>query len=181
MVSTVVGVNEDTWSQVMKDGPVRQHRTGVLKGQEPMSTETSGTENGIERKKVITDADPKAVKRAQWEAFEFELEAPRQIRVINGSHADPTGHTYLVDVEDGVPVICGCPAFQYGDGPCKHMIAVAIRQPVIEAIAGAQTPTIPDGGETIEICRNGQEGCCGPDGDELPCFECYRGDRLRPE
>lgn len=164
----------------MKDGPVRQHRTGVL-SPEPMSTQASGTEERIERKNIIADADPKAVKRAQWEAFEFELEGSNQIRVINGSYSDPEAHTYTVTVEDGVPINCGCPADTCRDTPCKHRVAVAIRQPVMEAIAGAQTPTIPDGGEPIETCPNGQEGCCGPDGDELPCFECYRGDRLGTE
>ena len=37
-----------------------------------------------------------------------------------------------------------------------------------------------DGGQLLEAtedtdtCKNGQAGCCGPDGDDLPCFECYK-------
>lgn len=131
-----------------------------------MSKQTRGTENGI-----VREADPKAVKRAQWEAFEFDLEAPGLIRVSNGSYENPENHSYLVNIETDIPVACQCKAFEYGDGPCKHMVAVAIRQPVLTA---AQTVVIPDGGTGMETCQNGQPDCCGPDGDDLPCFECYR-------
>lgn len=26
----------------------------------------------------------------------------------------------------------------------------------------------------VETCQNGQHGCCGPDGDDLFCFECFK-------
>ena len=131
-----------------------------------MSKQTRRTENGI-----VNDADPKTVKRAQWESFSFELEAPGLIRVINGSHENPEEHSYRVNVENGEPVACECKSFQYNDGPCKHAVAVAIREPVLQA---AQSVPVTDGGEVTDTCQNGEEGCQGPHGDKLPCFECYQ-------
>ncbi|WP_245998531.1 SWIM zinc finger family protein [Halalkalicoccus subterraneus] len=119
---------------------------------------------------LVASATEKTVKRAQWESFSFELEAPGLVLVTNDSH-DEDGHSYLVNVETDVPVACECKAFEYGNGPCKHMVAVAIREPVLKA---AQVVPIPDGGQTDNTCKNGQTGCCGPDGDDLPCFDCYQ-------
>lgn len=48
-----------------------EHRTGGSQGREPMSAKTSRTENSI-----VGEADPKTIKRSQYEAFEFDLEAP---------------------------------------------------------------------------------------------------------
>lgn len=143
-----------------------------------MSSKTSGTENSIERKQLLEDANELVIKRAQFEAFEFELETPGLLTVINGSHENPDDHRYRVNVEDGVPCACECPAFEYGDGPCKHMISIVIREPVLQAAQweqeASQSPTMADGGQDVDICPNGQEGCCGPTGDDLPCFDCYR-------
>lgn len=50
------------------------------------------------------------------------------------------------------------------------MVAVAIREPVLKA---AQAELVADGGKDMETCKNGQTDCYGPDGDDLPCFECY--------
>ncbi|WP_336363179.1 SWIM zinc finger family protein [Halalkalicoccus salilacus] len=122
-------------------------------------------------KSIVNDADQKTVQRAQYEAFEFELDTPGLVTVINASHKNPADHSYLVNVETDTPVACECKAFQYRDGPCKHMVAVAIREPVLKA---AQSVPIPDGGKDMETCQNGQTSCCGPHGDELPCFECYQ-------
>lgn len=108
-----------------------------------MSTQASGTENSIERKQLVEEADSKVIKRAEWEALEFEMEAPGIVRVINGSHETLEDHSYLVNVENDIPVACECPAFEYSDGPCKHMVAVAIRRPVMEA---ANRPVRADGG-----------------------------------
>lgn len=110
-----------------------------------MSTQASSTENGIDCKQLIEEADPKTIKRAEWEAFEFEMKAPGIVRVINGSHKNPEDHSYLVNVENGVPVACECPDFEYDNGPCKHTVAVAIREPVIEA---ATRPVMAEGGVT---------------------------------
>ena len=139
--------------------------------------------------------DVSTAKHAQWEAFEFTLAAPGIVTVRNGSYDDPENHTYRVNVENGVPVACECPADTYQDGACKHRVAVAIREPVLEAAREYENKherpepprAVADGGEVLEAtedgddgendpnaCENGQVGCCGPEGDELPCFECYR-------
>ncbi len=130
--------------------------------------------------------DASTAKRAQWEAFEFTLEAPGLVRVTNGSYGDDSeNHSYRVNVENGIPVACECKADTYQKGACKHRVAVAIRGPVLSA--GAHTPVVADGGQLIDAgddgaiitenpdaCENGQVGCCGPDGDDLPCFPCYQ-------
>lgn len=96
------------------------------------------------KSELVEQADEKTVKRAQWESFSFELEAPGMVLVTNDSY-DDDGHSYLVNVETDVPVACECKAFEYGDGSCKHMIAVAIREPVLMAAQSRQQPTpIPD-------------------------------------
>lgn len=150
------------------------HRTGGSQGREPMSTQASGTENGIERKQLVEEVDPKVIQRAEWEALEFEMEAPGIVRVINGSHETPEDHSYLVNVENDIPVACECPAFEYSDGPCKHIVAITIREPVLKA---AQAVGIPDGGQDMDTCRNGQTGCGGPNGDDLPCFGCFQSQK----
>lgn len=145
---------------------VREHPDGLSQWGKPMSTQASGTE-----KSIVGEADPKAIKRAQWETFEFTMEAPGMVRVSNESHEDGKDHSYLVNIETDTPVACECPAFEYGDGSaCKHIVAVAIREPVLLAV---QRELVTDGGEDPDSCKNGQTGCCGPEGDGLPCFECY--------
>lgn len=122
------------------------------------------------KSELVEQASEKTVKRAQWESFSFELEAPGLVLVTNESHGED-GHSYTVNVETNTPTACECKAFEYQDGPCKHMVAVAIREPVLMA---AQAVPIPDGGEAEATCQNGQTGCCGPEGDDLPCFDCYK-------
>ena len=136
--------------------------------------------------------DVSTIKRSQWEAFEFTLEAPGIVTVRIDGTAATENHTYRVNVENGVPVACECPADTYQDGACKHRVAIAIREPVLEAARESENEherpepsrAVADGGEVLEAtedgdddpnaCENGQVGCCGPDGDDLPCFECYR-------
>ena len=105
-------------------------------------------------------------KRAQWEAFEFSVCDNGIVNVCNNSHgADATGHTYSVDViGDRVDNICSCPSAKYQEGRCKHEIAVRGNDVVMTAL------TASDGGQ--EACANGQVGCCGPEGDDLECFDC---------
>lgn len=71
--------------------------------------------------------------RSQWEAFEFSLEAPGLVLVRNTSWENPENHEYRVNVVDGTPTACECPAAKFHEGACKHMAAVAIRGPVLEA------------------------------------------------
>ncbi|WP_246023082.1 SWIM zinc finger family protein [Halosimplex halophilum] len=87
-------------------------------------------------------------KRAQYEAFEFEL-LSTEILVRNGSHANPSDHEYLVTVEDGIPATCECPADTHYEGACKHRVAVAIRRPLLEAVSANQKPQpiAADGGQ----------------------------------
>ena len=78
--------------------------------------------------------DASTQKRAAYEAFTFALDAPRLVRVTNDSYGeDAAEHSYRVNVEDGVPVACECPADTYHEGACKHRVAVAIRAPVLDA------------------------------------------------
>jgi len=86
-------------------------------------------------------------KRAQYEALEFELR-DGDVRVRNGSYADPENHEYTVRVEDDLPTACTCPADAKYSGACKHRVAVALRRPILGAIRHHQLLT--DGGETVQ-------------------------------
>jgi hypothetical protein len=78
------------------------------------------------------------LKRAHWEAFAFTVCPNGVVNVTNASYGpDATGHTYSVRLDtttdaddDGVPVSCSCPHHQHRDASCKHMVAVAITEPV---------------------------------------------------
>jgi hypothetical protein len=127
----------------------------------------------------LLDADSKSVKRASWEAFEFTLLGAGDVEVVNTSHENPEEHTYTVHVEGGIPADCTCPAFEYQDGPCKHMVAVAIREPVLEAVTAGPAARA-DGGLTVEEETTAEsterpDDCdCAPTFEDLPCWPCYR-------
>lgn len=76
---------------------------------------------------------PETGKRAQYESFEFSLEAPGLVLVRNSSWENPDDHEYRVNVVDGIPTVCECPADKHHAGACKHRVAVAIRLPVLMA------------------------------------------------
>ena len=134
--------------------------------------------------------DASTAKRAQYEAFNFELDAPGLVTVRNESYENADEHSYRVNVEDGIPVVCECPADTYHEGACKHRVAVAIREPVLEAASEYEREQEPevaaDGGTTIEglaACEYAQDqseasrpvDCdCLPTFDDLPCWPCYR-------
>lgn len=102
---------------------------------------------------AVLQFDAQTRNRAQWEAFEFTIEAPGIIEVRNGSYGDDADeHTYRVNVEGGVPVACECPAFEYQSGACKHMLAVAIREPVLDA---ATIEVVTDGGQDQLVASDG--------------------------
>ncbi|WP_254544605.1 SWIM zinc finger family protein [Halomarina pelagica] len=138
---------------------------------------------------LLTQLEPttRTIKRAQYEAFEFQLR-PTGVLVRNGSHATPEEHEYLVRMHDGVPVRCTCPADRTYSGACKHRIAVAIRQPVLQAASERELKA--DGGTTLdpgsddehdETTDNEECECSGLD-DAFPCWECYQtGKRSLPE
>jgi len=110
-----------------------------------------------------------------------------------------------VDERDGVtvPVECGCPADVHREPDCKHKVALAtVGGPTVlnAAVAfdvpaassdnsTARVTTVADALQTdggtatvaaslneLPTCPNGVEWCPGPDGDDLPCFDCYRGE-----
>nr|WP_237560574.1 SWIM zinc finger family protein [Halostella litorea] len=126
----------------------------------------------------------RVIKRAQYEAFEFSIEA-EGVRVRNGSHADPENHEYLVTVEDGLPSDCECPANAAYDGACKHRVAVAIRNPVLDAAIDRQVaadggvPTkepsaTPESTETDRMAEGPTDCECSELSTDFPCWECVR-------
>ena len=126
----------------------------------------------------VLDADAAVEKRASWEAFEFTLLEGGKVEVVNGSHDKPSEHTYTVQVEGGIPFDCNCPAFEYQEGACKHMVAVAIREPLLEAV-NAEPTVKADGGVTVgaesEHSDERPDDCdCSPFFEELPCWPCCR-------
>jgi hypothetical protein len=127
----------------------------------------------------ILDADATVEKRASWEAFEFTLLEDNKVEVVNDSHDEPKEHTYTVHVESGILSDCTCPAFEYQDGACKHMMAIAIREPLLEAV-NAEPTMRADGGVTVEPEEANHsderpDDCdCSPLFEELPCWPCYR-------
>ena len=127
----------------------------------------------------LLDADTMVEKRASWEAFEFTILEGGDVEVVNGSHDEPDEHTYTVHIESGIPFSCNCPAFEYQDGACKHMVSVAIREPLLEAV-NAEPTVKADGGVTVEAdgvehSDERPDDCdCTPLMEDLPCWPCYR-------
>ena len=127
----------------------------------------------------LLDADTMVEKRASWEAFEFTILEGGDVEVVNGSHDEPDEHTYTVHVEGDIPSDCTCPAWEFQRGACKHMVSVAIRESVLEAVSAE--PTVKaDGGVTVEAdttddADDRPDDCdCTPLMDDLPCWPCYR-------
>ena len=102
-----------------------------------------------------------------------------------------------------VPAECECPADVHREPDCKHKVAlatiggstvlgaaVAHDSPATSSSNGTEEATTvadalrTDGGsvavtpqsDEADTCPNGEEWCPGPDGDSLPCFDCYRGE-----
>ncbi|WP_330633614.1 SWIM zinc finger family protein [Halocatena halophila] len=72
-------------------------------------------------------------KRAFWESFEFTVPEPATVIVENASYGSNSDeHIHVVSVEE-VAVECSCKAFKFGNGPCKHILAVNWEQAVIDA------------------------------------------------
>jgi len=122
----------------------------------------------------------RVAKRAQYEAFEFAVEEGA-VRVRNCSHEDPSEHEYSVTVTDGRPTECTCPADEHYETACKHRVAVAIREPVLDAATVRAVAT--DGGTTTERGTgsdpSSNDSACDCDAlrDSFPCWECYRAGR----
>ncbi|ELZ96670.1 SWIM zinc finger family protein [Haloferax sulfurifontis] len=127
---------------------------------------------------VLTKFDPPArvLKRAQYEAFAFEL-LDGDIRVRNESYADPAAHEYRVRIRDGVPDSCSCPADASSDSPCKHRIAVVIRPRVLDL--AVQMRVVADGGSTSSGDDETTDLPCECEqlSEALPCWNCVDAGR----
>lgn len=165
-----------------------------------MSTTTQSVEKSIVAELAF---DTKTAKRVAWSEWEFTIVAPFTVEVANASYGYlKDDHTYEVMIDEkGVPVSCSCPGFEHHHKPKgrvgKHMLALAtIGGPtVLEAArdfsanktheeTDVKTETAaeklrPDGGSLegeANTCPNGDPKCDGPDGEDLPCFACFRVD-----
>ncbi|WP_255152201.1 SWIM zinc finger family protein [Halorarius halobius] len=124
----------------------------------------------------------RVLKRAQYEAFAFTV-LDEGVLVRNGSYTNPEDHEYLVTVTGGLPTHCSCPADRQYEPACKHRLAVAIREPVLEAARRTESPAVADGGTEVTRPTESQpdeppEWCdCAGLRDGFPCFECYRRGR----
>jgi len=149
------------------------------------------------------DFDAKTAKRVGWEAWEFAIAGPHQVEVTNASYGFlKEDHQYVVGIEKrgGVPIPaeCDCPADVHREPDCKHIVALAsVGGPtVLNAVVNceAEPPAFPvtdleqvttgtdklqtDGGAVAaddepDTCPNGDSRCDGPEGEPLPCFDCF--------
>jgi hypothetical protein len=133
----------------------------------------------------LLDADATVEKRASWEAFEFTVLEGGDVEVVNTSHDEPDEHTYTVHIESGIPFSCSCPAFEYQESACKHMVSIAIREPLLEVV-NAEPTVKTDGGMTVEAVGSDHSNerpvdCdCSPLFEELPCWPCHRDGFEKP-
>jgi len=126
----------------------------------------------------VLECDEQVEKRAQWEAFEFTVLGDGDVEVVNGSHSDADDHTYTVHVVGDIPADCRCPAWEFQPGACKHMVAVAIQEPVLEAVTDALTART-DGGTAVNVAtETDTDDCdCGELSGDFPCWPCVRNGR----
>ncbi|WP_227377991.1 SWIM zinc finger family protein [Haladaptatus halobius] len=113
------------------------------------------------------EGDETAQKRAQWEQFTFDVEAPGMVDVTNESHENPAEHQYTVSIDDVTNELmaCTCPHHLHRTAFCKHMAAV--------------DNATDDGTLDIFSSNNGEDGAepadCDCDGlNGFPCWPCMR-------
>jgi hypothetical protein len=96
-----------------------------------MSTENSGTENGI----VPSEQARRDELRAEYEGFEFRVPAEGRVLVTNVSYGseEKDEHRYVVSVSDGFVRSCTCPHHEYRQANCKHMRATSDQSAVLLA------------------------------------------------
>lgn len=118
-------------------------------------------------------------KRAQWEAFEFTILREDSVEVVNTSYDNPDDTRYNVHVEGSIPSDCSCPPWEYQEGACKHMVGVAIPEPVLKAVS-TEPRMKADGGVTVEADESDHsdgrlDDCdCSLLFESLSCWPCYR-------
>jgi hypothetical protein len=152
------------------------------------------------------DFNGRTRKRAEWEAFEFEIAGPYQVRVRNASYGEAMHeHAYVVGIEDRdgvlVPAECECPADLHHDRDCKHKVALAIRggSLLMQAAADYEPPEAPVPRETLPTLADklrsdggaisdsafpptAADESCWCEAHDMPCFDCYQsGRRTLPE
>ncbi|WP_458210984.1 SWIM zinc finger family protein [Haladaptatus sp. NG-SE-30] len=116
------------------------------------------------------EADETAQKRAQWEQFSFDVDAPGLVEVTNESHENPAAHQYIVSIDDVTDELmaCTCPHHVHRNAFCKHIAAVE------NATADGTLDAFPsedyEGDVELEDCN-----CEGLDG--FPCWPCVRTGR----
>jgi hypothetical protein len=108
-----------------------ERRTRFLKEQETMSTEPSGTENGIDASEQCRRDE----LRAEFEGFEFRVPCEGRVLVTNVSYGSEEAdeHRHVVTVENGVVWACTCPHHEHRNARCKHMRAAENRNAVLLA------------------------------------------------
>jgi hypothetical protein len=117
----------------------------------------------------------------EWEGFEFTLLGEGDIEVVNCSHENPKEHIYTIHVEAGITSNCTCPAFDYQDGACKHMVDIATREPILEDVS-AEPATRADRWLMVKAAENDisderPDDCERIEIADLPCWPRYR-DRI---
>lgn len=166
-----------------------------------MSTTTQAAEKRTANPVEYLSFSARTNKRVAWEAFEFTVVGPHQVRVTNASYGYlKADHAYVVGVEerDGVvvPAECDCPADIHHESDCKHKVALAsVAGPTVlnAAVAFETPPKDADAPQGAIILRDvldddsplladdhpgedsacGNEWCGGRETDSLPCFECF--------
>ncbi|QCJ45885.1 SWIM zinc finger family protein [Haloprofundus sp. MHR1] len=119
----------------------------------------------------------RVLDRAQYEPLCFSL-LDGDVLVRNERYTDPENHEYRVQIENGVPIACECPADEKYPGACKHRVAVAIRSVVVDAAVEMQA--LADGGSVRASTRyeTDESSCdCEQLSNGFPCWECVRTGR----
>jgi hypothetical protein len=135
----------------------------------------------------------KTAKRAKWEGFEYRVPCEGTVRVENGSYGDKSDeHVTVVTVTHGSAESCGCKAYEYQEGPCKHMLAVDAHPAVLMAASPEieidtdttetdQNQAVADGGQVIvadtsepyDVAYDEGECVCDSSLTDLSCFEHF--------
>lgn len=142
----------------------------------------------------------KTAKRVAWEAWEFTVEGPHQVRVTNASYGylkDDHSYTVGVEVRDrlALPAECECPADRHQEEyDCKHKVALAtvggptVLNAAVEYEAPARTGGAKPKTAADKLRADGGDGAlhAGTDATDdepcedcmvdFPCFDCYESE-----
>ncbi|SIR92087.1 hypothetical protein SAMN05421858_4535 [Haladaptatus litoreus] len=119
------------------------------------------------KQSAALEADETAQKRAQWEQFSVDVDAPGLIEVTNESHENPESHQYTVSIDDVTEdlMACTCLHHVHRNAFCKHMAAVE------HATDDGTLEAFPSKDET-------EPEDCDCDGlGDFPCWPCVRTGR----